>query len=96
MWGQDAEFARHVFHVVTYSLGQNLNYVVVEMLMKHLAKQTGRVDVRCGAAVVLRHIFQSRAVDVSVGPSVLETVNNLHGLLLTSVSPGDPDVFLLD
>ena len=59
------------------------------MLMKHLAKQKGRVDVRCGAAVVLRHIFQSRAVDVSVGPSVLETVNNLHGLLLTSVSPGD-------
>ena len=42
-------------------------------------------QVRVGIATVLSRIFSSRAVDASVGPSVLETINALLTHLRTSV-----------
>ena len=41
--------------------------------------------VRVGIATVLSRIFTSRAIDASVGPSVLETINALLTHLRTSV-----------
>ena len=58
---------------------------------------------RCGIATVLSKIFTSGAIDASVGPSVLETINSLYTHLRTSVEQSshniepDPDTqrFLL-
>ncbi|XP_023335599.1 protein EFR3 homolog cmp44E [Eurytemora carolleeae] len=54
-------------------------------------------QVKCGIATVLSDIFTSRAIDASVGPSVLETINALLTHLRSSVEnmssrlEADPD-----
>merc|ERR1712013_126432 len=53
--------------------------------MAHLEKKSGDTMVRVGIATVLSRIFTSRAIDASVGPSVLETINALLTHLRTSV-----------
>merc|ERR1719315_604520 len=53
--------------------------------MAHLDKKSEDTLVRVGIATVLSRIFTSRAIDASVGPSVLETINALLTHLRTSV-----------
>ena len=57
--------------------------------------QTKETKVRVGIATVLSRIFTSRAIDASVGPSVLEAINGLLKHLKNSVTKAsesrDPD-----
>jgi len=48
--------------------------------------------VRCGIATVLSKIFTSGAIDASVGPSVLETINSLYTHLRTSVEQSSHNI----
>ena len=97
MW-TPPDFAKHVFQMVMFSIQQQVNYIIIEMLMSHLDKKTDNIMVKVGIASVLSTIFSSRAVDATVGPSVLETINDLLTHLKTSVEraqasrdPRDPD-----
>ena len=94
MW-TPPDFAEHVFQMVMFSIQQQVNYIIIEMLMFHLDKKTDNIMVKVGIAKVLSTIFSSRAVDVNVGPSVLETINALLTHLRTSVEKAqesrDPD-----
>ena len=94
MW-TPPDFAEHVFQMVMFSIQQQVNYIIIEELMKHLDKKQDNVMVKVGIATVLSRIFSSRAVDASVGPSVLETINALLIHLKTSVEKAqasrDPD-----
>jgi len=94
MW-TPPDFAEHVFQMVMFSIQQQVNYIIIEMLMAHLDKKTDNVMVKVGAARVLTTIFSSRAVDVNVGCNVLETINALLTHLKTSVDRAqvsrDPD-----
>merc|ERR1712013_852782 len=67
-----------------FSIQQQVNYIVIETLLSHL-DQTKETEVRVGIATVLSRIFTSRAIDASVGPSVLEAINGLLTHLRTSV-----------
>merc|ERR1719208_798210 len=84
MW-TPPDFAKHVFQMVMFSIQQQVNYIIIEMLMSHLDKKTDNIMVKVGIASVLSTIFSSRAVDATVGPSVLETINALLTHLKTSV-----------
>ena len=84
MW-TPPDFAEHVFQMVMFSIQQQVNYIIIEMLMSHLDKKTDNIMVKVGIASVLSTIFSSRAVDATVGPSVLETINDLLTHLKTSV-----------
>jgi len=84
MW-TPSDFAEHTFQMVMFSIQQQVNYIIIEMLMAHLDKKAGDTMVRVGIATVLSRIFTSRAIDASVGPSVLETINALLTHLRTSV-----------
>ena len=84
MW-TPPDFADHVFQMVMFSIQQQVNYVIIEMLMAHLDKKPDDTMVRFGIATVLSRIFTNGAIDASVGPSVLETINALLGHLRTSV-----------
>jgi len=84
MW-TPPDFAEHVFQIIVFSIAQNVNYIIIEMLMAHLGHKNKEMKVRCGIAMVLSNIFTSRAIDASVGPSVLETINALLTHLRSSV-----------
>jgi len=84
MW-TPPDFAEHVFQIIVFSMAQNVNYIIIEMLMSHLGQKNQNTKVRCGIATVLSGIFNSGAIDASVGPSVLETINNLLTHLRSSV-----------
>ena len=86
MW-TPPDFAEHVFQMVMFSIQQQVNYIIVEMLMHHLEhhQEPDNIRVKVGIAKVLSTIFSSRAVDVNVGPSQLETINALLTHLRTSV-----------
>jgi len=84
MW-TPSDFAEHTFQMVMFSIQQQVNYIIIEMLMAHLDKKSEDTMVRVGIATVLSRIFTSRAIDASVGPSVLETINALLTHLRTSV-----------
>ena len=84
MW-TPPDFAEQVFQMVMFSIQQQVNYFIIEMLMAHLDKKTDNVMVKVEAARVLTTIFSSRAVDVNVGCKVLETINALLTHLKTSV-----------
>jgi len=79
------DFAEHVFQIVVFSIAQNVNYIIIEMLMNHLGQKNLDTRVRCGIATVLSKIFSSGAIDASVGPNVLETINSLLTHLRSSV-----------
>ena len=88
------DFAEHTFQMIMFSIQQQVNYIVIEMLMTHL-DHTKETRVRVGIATVLSRIFTSRAIDASVGPSVLEAINELLKHLQNSVRKAsesrDPD-----
>jgi len=79
------DFAEHTFQIIMFSIAQNVNYIIIEMLMQHLGKRNENTQVRTGIATVLSKIFTSGAIDASMGPSVLETINSLYTHLRTSV-----------
>lgn len=84
LWGPP-DFAEHTFQIIMFSIAQNVNYIIIEMLMQHLGKRNENTQVRTGIATVLSKIFTSGAIDASMGPSVLETINSLYTHLRTSV-----------
>ena len=94
MW-TPPDFAEHVFQMVMFSIQQQVNYIIIEMLMAHLDKKSDNIMVKVGVARVLTTIFSSKAVDVNVGCNVLETINALLTHLKTSVDRAqvsrDPD-----
>ncbi|XP_060807321.1 protein EFR3 homolog cmp44E isoform X1 [Amyelois transitella] len=86
------EFAVHTFKIIMFSIQAQYSYSVVEALMQHLdaagpgsADPKARTRVRAARAAVLSNIVAIAAGD-SVGPSVLEIINNLLTNLRASVA----------
>ncbi|XP_059061273.1 protein EFR3 homolog cmp44E [Achroia grisella] len=86
------DFAVHTFKIIMFSIQAQYSYSVVEALMQHLdaagapaADARARTRVRAARAAVLSNIVAIAAGD-SVGPSVLEIINNLLTNLRTSVA----------
>ncbi|XP_026727539.1 protein EFR3 homolog cmp44E isoform X2 [Trichoplusia ni] len=86
------DFAVHTFMIIMFSIQAQYSYSVVEALMQHLdAAGSGGTDprartrVRAARATVLSNIVAIAAGD-SVGPSVLEIINNLLTNLRSSVA----------
>jgi len=49
MW-TPSDFAEHTFQMVMFSIQQQVNYIIIEMLMAHLEKKSGDTMVRVGIA----------------------------------------------
>ncbi|XP_073962514.1 protein EFR3 homolog stmA [Choristoneura fumiferana] len=86
------DFAVHTFKIIMFSIQAQYSYSVVETLMQHLDAAGGagndarlRTRVRAARAAVLSNIVAIAAGD-SVGPSVLEIINNLLTNLRASVA----------
>ncbi|XP_072947981.1 protein EFR3 homolog cmp44E [Epargyreus clarus] len=90
------DFAVHTFKIIMFSIQAQYSYSVVEALMQHLDAGAGgatgasgdaraRTRVRAARATVLSNIVAIAAGD-SVGPSVLEIINNLLTNLRASVA----------
>ncbi|XP_013138209.1 PREDICTED: protein EFR3 homolog cmp44E [Papilio polytes] len=82
------DFAVHTFKIIMFSIQAQYSYSVVEALMQHLDAGPGggaRTLVRAARASVLSNIVAIAAAD-SVGPSVLEIINNLLTNLRASVA----------
>ncbi|XP_061724151.1 protein EFR3 homolog cmp44E isoform X2 [Cydia pomonella] len=86
------DFAVHTFKIIMFSIQAQYSYSVVEALMQHLdaaggagADARARTRVRAARAAVLSNIVAIAAGD-SVGPSVLEIINNLLTNLRASVA----------
>ncbi|KAJ8709972.1 hypothetical protein PYW07_009338 [Mythimna separata] len=86
------DFAVHTFKIIMFSIQAQYSYSVVEALMQHLdagGNNTGdardNTRVRAARATVLSNIVAIAAGD-SVGPSVLEIINNLLTNLRASVA----------
>ncbi|CAG4951815.1 unnamed protein product [Parnassius apollo] len=83
------DFAVHTFKIIMFSIQAQYSYSVVEALMQHLDAGSGggpaRTRVRAARASVLSNIVAIAAAD-SVGPSVLEIINNLLTNLRASVA----------
>ncbi|XP_061380450.1 protein EFR3 homolog cmp44E isoform X3 [Danaus plexippus] len=84
------DFAVHTFKIIMFSIQAQYSYSAVEALMQHLDAGTcgdpaARTRVRAARAAVLSNIVAIAAGD-SVGPSVLEIINNLLTNLRTSVA----------
>ncbi|XP_052748022.1 protein EFR3 homolog cmp44E isoform X2 [Galleria mellonella] len=87
------DFAVHTFKIIMFSIQAQYSYSVVEALMQHVeaagaggaGEPRGRARVRAACAAVLSHIVAIAAAD-SVGPSVLEIINNLLTNLRASVA----------
>ncbi|XP_068625204.1 protein EFR3 homolog cmp44E [Battus philenor] len=83
------DFAVHTFKIIMFSIQAQYSYSVVEALMQHLGAGSGagpaRTRVRAARASVLSNIVAIAAAD-SVGPSVLEIINNLLTNLRASVA----------
>ncbi|CAK1543350.1 unnamed protein product [Leptosia nina] len=81
------DFAVHVFKIIMFSIQAQYSYSVVEALMQHLDASGGGAGtrVRAARATVLSNIVAIAAGD-SVGPSVLEIINNLLTNLRASVA----------
>ncbi|XP_026494473.1 protein EFR3 homolog cmp44E isoform X1 [Vanessa tameamea] len=78
------EFAVHTFKIIMFSIQAQYSYSVVEALLQHLDAGVG-TRVRAARAAVLSSIVAFAAGD-SVGPSVLEIINNLLTNLRASVA----------
>ncbi|XP_053617864.1 protein EFR3 homolog cmp44E isoform X2 [Plodia interpunctella] len=86
------DFAVHTFKIIMFSIQAQYSYSVVEALMQHLdaacpdsTDPKARTRVRAARAAVLSNIVAIAAGD-SVGPSVLEIINNLLTNLRASVA----------
>nr|XP_049701457.1 protein EFR3 homolog cmp44E isoform X1 [Helicoverpa armigera] len=85
------DFAVHTFKIIMFSIQAQYSYSVVEALMQHLdaggsgASERDYTRVRAARAAVLSNIVAIAAGD-SVGPSVLEIINNLLTNLRASVA----------
>ncbi|CAF4873001.1 unnamed protein product [Pieris macdunnoughi] len=81
------DFAVHIFKIIMFSIQAQYSYSVVEALMQHLDASGGGsgTRVRAARATVLSNIVAIAAGD-SVGPSVLEIINNLLTNLRASVA----------
>ncbi|XP_045455930.1 protein EFR3 homolog cmp44E [Melitaea cinxia] len=78
------DFAVHTFKIIMFSIQAQYSYSVVEALLHHLDAGAG-TRVRAARAAVLSSIVAFAAGD-SVGPSVLEIINNLLTNLRASVA----------
>ncbi|GBP64810.1 Protein EFR3 homolog cmp44E [Eumeta japonica] len=81
------DYAVYVFKIIMFSIQAQYSYSVVEALMQHLDRDCGPGGgrVRAARAAVLSEIIAIAASD-SVGPSVLEIINNLLTNLRASVA----------
>ncbi|XP_050667955.1 protein EFR3 homolog cmp44E isoform X2 [Leptidea sinapis] len=79
------DFAVHTFKIIMFSIQAQYSYSVVEALMQHLDAGGASTRVRAARASVLSSIVAIAAGD-SVGPSVLEIINNLLTNLRASVA----------
>ncbi len=69
--------ATHTFEAIMYSIQSDLSYIVIERLMAHLNLPTYDVVQKASIAIVLSKIIGIGVGDSTVGPAVLEIVNEL-------------------
>lgn len=85
------EFAIHSFKIIMHAIPAQHSYLVIQLLMGHLddvsrnADMNPNTNVRTGIVKVLSNIVAISAAE-SIGPSVLEIINNLLNHLRASIN----------
>ena len=69
--------AIHTFEAIMYSIQSDLSYIVIDKLMAHLNLPTNDVVQKASIAIVLSKIIGIGVGDWTVGPAVLEIINEL-------------------
>jgi len=95
MWETSEEFAIEVFRTIMNSIQSQHSYAVVQILMGHLDEKskmktgqqqhTSNIRVKTGIATVLSQIVAITASE-SIGPIVLDIINNLLNHLRSSIN----------
>ncbi len=69
--------AIHTFEAIMYSIQVDLSYIVIDKLMGHLNLPKNNVVQKASIAIVLSKIIGIGVGDFTVGPAVLEIINEL-------------------
>ena len=69
--------AIHTFEAIMYSIQSDLSYIVIERLMSNLNLPANDVVQNASMAIVLSRIIGIGVGDSTVGPAVLEIINEL-------------------
>ncbi len=77
--------AIHTFEAIMYSIQVDLSYIVIDKLMSHLSVSKGNIMQKASVAIVLSKIIGIGVGDSTVGPAVLEIINELLKHLKKSV-----------
>ena len=77
--------AIHTFEAIMYSIQTDLSYIVIDKLMSHLDVPNNSVIQKASIAIVLSRIIGIGVSDSTVGPAVLEIINELLKHLKKSV-----------
>ncbi len=77
--------AIHTFEAVMYSVQVDLSYIVIDKLMAHLNLPKNNIMQKASIAIVLSKIIGIGVGDSTVGPAVLEIINELLKHLKKSV-----------
>lgn len=96
MWETSEEFAIQVFKIIMNSIQSQHSYAVVQTLMDHLDSKSkikitqqqqhaSNIRVKTGIATVLSQIVAITAAE-SIGPIVLDIINNLLNHLRSSIN----------
>lgn len=92
LWETSEEFATEVFRTIMSAIQSQYSYAVVQILMNHLDEksksknvQASNIRVKTGIATVLSQIVAITASE-SIGPIVLDIINNLLNHLRASIN----------
>lgn len=77
--------AIHTFEAIMYSIQGDLSYIVIDRLMAHIDSQNKPILQKASIAIVLSRIIGIGVGDSTVGPAVLEIINELLKNLKKSV-----------
>ena len=77
--------AIHTFEAIMYSIQVDLSYIVIDKLMSHLEAPKNSMVQKASIAIVLSKIIGIGVGDSTVGPAVLEIINDLLKHLKKSV-----------
>jgi len=69
--------AAHTFEAIMYSVQTDLSYIVIDRLMAHLDSPKNNVLQKASIAIVLSKIIGIGVSNSTVGPAVLEIINEL-------------------
>ena len=73
----DTDLAKHLVQIFIFSAPQKINHIVIEMFLSHLNKHVENINMLCGIALVLEHIFKHCISGQDSGHSILGIVNHI-------------------